>query len=392
MNASIPGRYGFRRRSEQRQVALDLVWSRTSALVEAELVKADSPTEIASQDQVASASASAAPPPVAIDIDWPSLPPGLDPAEGELDAARTARKRAQVSSLASYALALIEPGSHVVEFGAGTGHLGLLLAYLRPAAKVVLVEMKTYASSRARERVEAARSLGVTNCEVFQGTVDDFADTGRALDVVVGLHTCGLLADAIFSLAVERGSAACVCPCCYGQLASVKEEHQRGQGTFARMHPCSKAFITALSGGSNQGDCMDGSNAVSVGEEAHGVASEIAGTFVVDAVADDGEASCRAAATTPSPPPPPPAQPVHGDGIAAFSWCAKAADFTAGRGGEFDTNAVGFRTALRCMQTVDADRINFARERGYGGSLGVLEPLGCSPKCSVVRLVPPRRS
>ena len=38
-----------------------------------------------------------------------------------------------------------------VEFGAGTGHLGLALAYLRPEASVVLVERS---AAVARERVE----------------------------------------------------------------------------------------------------------------------------------------------------------------------------------------------------------------------------------------------
>merc|ERR1711933_622272 len=101
----------------------------------------------------------------------------------------------------------------------------------------------------------------------------------------------------------------------------------------------------------------------------------------------------------------------------AFAWCARAADFTAGKGGEFDL-AVGLHTcglladavlalavrrgagaclvpccygqlaALRCMRTVDTDRLWWARERGYSGSLGLLEPLWCSPKCSVVSITP----
>ena len=41
-----------------------------------------------------------------------------------------------------------------VEFGAGTGHLGLALAYLRPEASVVLVEARERSAAVARERVE----------------------------------------------------------------------------------------------------------------------------------------------------------------------------------------------------------------------------------------------
>ena len=34
--------------------------------------------------------------------------------------------------------------------------------------------------------------------------------------------------------------------------------------------------------------------------------------------------------------------PVGAPGSVAFAWCAKAADFTAGRGGEFDAESEGF--------------------------------------------------
>lgn len=301
MDASIPGKYGFRRRSEQRQVALDLVWRSTEQLIEAEARRSNVPTPC--------------------NICWSELPAGLDPAEGELDDGRAARKRAQVESLAAHALDMMGPSAHVVEFGAGSGHLGILLAHLRPDANVVLVECKDYSVPVARERVE---SLGLANCRVFHGTVDAFAGTEEPFDLAVGLHTCGLLADAILALAIKRRAAACIVPCCYGQVATLKEDHHRGEGTSMRMHPCSTALSSAL------------------GQE----------------------------------------------GAGAFAWCAKSADFTAGRGGEFDAQSEGFCTALRCMRTVDTDRLWWARERGYDGSLGLLDPLGCSPKCSVVRIVP----
>merc|ERR1712216_759849 len=120
------------------------------------------------------------------------------------------------------------------------------------------------------------------------GTVDEYAATGEHFDLAVGLHTCGLLADAVLCLAMKRSAAACLCPCCYGQVASVKEDHERGEGTSALMHPCSEAVSAALG---------------AAGRE-------------------------------------------------AFPWCAKSADFTAGKGGEFDAASDGFTTALRCMRTV----------------------------------------
>merc|ERR1719336_1249285 len=124
-------------------------------------------------------------------------------------------------------MGVMAEGARVVEFGAGSGHLGLLLAHLRPDAWLVLVETKEYSVPVMRQRAER---LGLTNCEVFHGTVDDFAATGEPFDLAVGLHTCGLLADAVLSLAVRRAAAACIVPCCYGQVAA-QEDHHRGEGT-----------------------------------------------------------------------------------------------------------------------------------------------------------------
>jgi len=300
MNKSIPGRYGFKRKSEQRQAALDLVWRACAPLVLEELLHQAEPPRC--------------------DVEWS---PGLDPADGQLGCEKAERKRAQVSSLAAHALQMMAPGSHVVEFGAGTGHLGLLLAHLRPDAQVVLVETREGSCLNATERVER---LGVPNCRVFHGSVDDYAATEEHFDLAVGLHTCGLLTDAVLACAVRRGAAACVSPCCYGQVVGA-EDHDRGEGVAVRAAPLSSKFGTAL--------------------------------------APEGEW-----------------------GNPAFVWCARSADFSAGRGGAFAENSPGFLTALRCMRTIDTDRLWWARERGYSGCLGNLQPLTCSPKCCVIRLVP----
>ena len=42
----------------------------------------------------------------------------------------------------------------------------------------------------------------------------------KDFDLALGLHTCGLLADAILALARKRRSSVCLVPCCYGQAGS----------------------------------------------------------------------------------------------------------------------------------------------------------------------------
>jgi len=78
------------------------------------------------------------------------------------------------------------------------------------------------------------------------------------------------------------------------------------------------------------------------------------------------------------------------EGEAAFRAVIKGADCVAvGRGGAFDAAAAGFLTAQRCMRLVDADRLLAACEAWRcGGWLGSLAPLSCSPKNSVLVLLP----
>ena len=275
-------------------------------------------------DAVATAGCSdPATPPAAISHEFCQ---GCDPAEGDLNLERAERKRQQLRSLASHVLSLsLPPSPKFVEFGSGSGHLGLLIASLRPDSSVVLVEIKQISCESAAARIASA---GLTNCSIFHGSVDDFADSHSTFDVAIGLHLCGLLTDSVLELTTRRGALACIVPCCYGQLAGV-ENHDRGGGTAPRQWPRSTAYRAAL------------------GPE---------GMLDFEAVVKSADA------------------------------------VAVGRGGAFDADSPGFAVARRCMACVDADRLLWAREeRGYSGRLAALAPLSCSPKNSVLLLEPPRR-
>ena len=78
------------------------------------------------------------------------------------------------------------PGDRCVEFGAGQGHLGLLVARARPDVRVTLVEIKEYSCEGARTRAE---QLSLPNCAVFCGSVDEYAASGDPFDCAIGLRT-----------------------------------------------------------------------------------------------------------------------------------------------------------------------------------------------------------
>ena len=206
------------RKSHQRAQALALVRERCDELVHALLQPAG-----------------AGPPRTRGEFDALETPweGHLDPSEGQLDDERSQRKRQQLRSLSDHIMSLLPPASHCVEFGAGSGHLGLLVASLRPDCRVTLVEIKAHSCQSAERRIEG---LGLTNVTVFEGSVDRFAQQGGEFDVAVGLHLCGLLTDAVIELATSRSAAVCVVPCCYGQLAGAVD-HNRGGGGDRRRLP-----------------------------------------------------------------------------------------------------------------------------------------------------------
>ena len=328
----------FHRRSHRRHLTIEAVNTRVGRLVDA-------------------LPAAGIPPPINTSMDG-----SLDPAAGELDAFRAEKKRQQIASAAAYACTVIQPGDRVVEFGAGQGHLGLLIAHARPDCHVTLVEVKEYSCDGARARVAG---LGLSNCDVFCGTVDAFAESGARIDCLVGLHLCGLLTDSVLDLAVARHSAVCLVPCCYGQIVG-STNHERGGVTAPNIHPRSRAFREALGIG-------QASAASAVAEEA---LDHLSG----------GDAN----------------------GEEAFHTVARGADIAVvGKGGAFDPASTASIAAMRCMRIVDTDRCLYALERWGSSSgseeetegtkaavgrphlsLGRLDPPSCTPKASLILIRP----
>lgn len=157
------------------------------------------------------------------------LPPPVDPAwrahESSSDVVapgvppqRAARKRSQLVALlrviAPFLLA--RPQANVVDFCAGCGHVGLLVAALFPAASITLVDIREVALRIAQTRAKAA---GLVNVQTRQCSVDELpADV--PCDIALALHACGSASDLVLSVAKQRRAAVVVAPCCVGAVAS----------------------------------------------------------------------------------------------------------------------------------------------------------------------------
>jgi hypothetical protein len=182
------------------------------------------------------------------DIDWEALPPTVD-SRTLLQGRRLQQKRDQVANL----LALVRdfpatqasltaplpaltpalsqgergrpprasPDGHpgavrvrlvAADFGAGSGHLSLPLAYLHPGVTVWLIDVNGYALDLARQRAEAA---GLANVRFFAGPVAEFAEP---FHLGFALHACGPASDEAQERCLEHGATYVICPCDLGQL------------------------------------------------------------------------------------------------------------------------------------------------------------------------------
>ncbi|XP_053663335.1 glutathione S-transferase C-terminal domain-containing protein homolog [Anopheles marshallii] len=160
-------------------------------------------------------------------FDWDAVPMDARPEGGKLPPARILRKRHQLESLVNEVMRLANDGNKtIVDFCSGTGHLGILLAYLLPRCTVYLLENKEESQQRAMERVER---LALRNVVFFQCNLDYF--TAR-FDIGVSLHACGVATDIVLEKCFAQRAHFVSCPCCYGKLYNIEQVTYPRSGLF----------------------------------------------------------------------------------------------------------------------------------------------------------------
>lgn len=145
-------------------------------------------------------------------VDWNKVPDGANPAAGHLPDERVIRKSQQLENLCQAVLTMAKDGDLIVDFCSGSGHLGILLAYLLPKCTIILLENKEQSLLRARDRVH---NMGLTNVYFFQCNLDFFI--GR-FDIGIALHACGIASDLVLDKCLKANAKFVLCPCCYGSL------------------------------------------------------------------------------------------------------------------------------------------------------------------------------
>jgi hypothetical protein len=221
--------------------------------------------------------------------DWPfdELPEAsrvLGSLEGQLsDLKRATRKEHQIRSIFRCVLSLLpvdlgqEKAAYtIVDFGGGSGHLGIPLALFLPSCRVIVVDLnerrlqllhrkakQCSAESLdsivggATERSTANDALspcileacqGVPNLFTFYGAVEAFHET---FDMAVALHLCGEATDVALRKCGHVKAQALVCaPCCVGKLSREKKNPYvflaNGTNTPTVKYPQSQIFCQFL--------------------------------------------------------------------------------------------------------------------------------------------------
>ncbi|CAD7970488.1 unnamed protein product [Amoebophrya sp. A120] len=130
---------------------------------------------------------------------------------------------------------------HIVDFCAGSGHVGLLVAHFFGPDKVQ-VTCVDRCPGKCEMGNNRAKDAGLTNAKFVRKSLEECGigrdddseiklkqhETASAtttieqdvfkFDVALSLHSCGLLTDAILKMCTEQKASFVLVPCCYGQL------------------------------------------------------------------------------------------------------------------------------------------------------------------------------
>ena len=145
------------------------------------------------------------------EFNWQKIPSCSD-VFNFVPAKRAVRKREQILNIVAACLSIATPGSVIVDFCSGGGHVGLLIAHLLPSCEIILLDNKLESLQQAEKRVEEG---ALTNVSMFHCSIEQFK--GR-FDIGISLHACGPSTDIVLSMCFEKKAAFVICPCCYGSI------------------------------------------------------------------------------------------------------------------------------------------------------------------------------
>ncbi|CAD5121496.1 DgyrCDS10000 [Dimorphilus gyrociliatus] len=142
-------------------------------------------------------------------LDWDTIPLPLHPSVPDK---RKLRKKQQLDYIIGCVNSFVEPGQVIVDMCAGSGHLGLVLANLRPDCTIIVVESKEESIERCYNIRE---KLGLNNLKIY---FSQLSHIRMKFDFGVALHACGSASDSVIEKCLEMAASLVLVPCCYGSI------------------------------------------------------------------------------------------------------------------------------------------------------------------------------
>ena len=187
---------------------------------------------------------------------WSDLPDFADVSKF-VPEKRAERKREQILNIVAACQLVSKPGSVIVDFCSGGGHVGLLLAYLLPDCEIILLDNKLESLHEAQKRLKSGllRNVTMLHCSIeqFEGH----------FDIGVSLHACGPSTDLVLSMCYKKRASFVICPCCYGNIRFA-ENFQYPRSTYFKSNDVkTEEFYLLTKGADNstnvqqRNDCMN---------------------------------------------------------------------------------------------------------------------------------------
>ena len=133
------------------------------------------------------------------------------------------KKRNQVQSMLQIILPLIQDGETAVEFAAGSGYIGLVLAALRPKVHVILMDQNPVSIQFTKNRAAKAnlKNVDCVVCDIRNFHVE----CGYSLGIA--LHACGSASDYVLDHCIQNQANYVIAPCCAGFMQNTLENNMQ---------------------------------------------------------------------------------------------------------------------------------------------------------------------
>ena len=107
-----------------------------------------------------------------------------------------------------------------VDFCCGSGHVGLVLAAMRPDILVYFLDCNAVALAHAKNR---AAQLQIKNVKFLRMDIREYPVDDLPFQVGFALHGCGPATDFVLDKCLAAGASYVMCPCCVGFIQNEKK-------------------------------------------------------------------------------------------------------------------------------------------------------------------------